>query len=58
MKDVNRMYRILIVDDEKDERDVVCFLLKKYGFQLNILEAENGRDALIQHQSRHGDLLG
>jgi two-component system response regulator YesN len=57
MKDVNRMYRILIVDDEKDERDVVCFLLKKYGFQLNILEAENGRDALNLLKKQQTDIL-
>ena len=40
------MYRILIVDDEKDERNVIRFLLNKYRFQLDIMEASNGKEAL------------
>lgn len=39
------MYRLLIADDEKDERDVIQFLLNKYGFEFDILQASNGRDA-------------
>ncbi len=42
------MYRILIVDDEKDERNVIRFLLNKYRFQLEIIEANNGKEALTQ----------
>ncbi len=40
------MYRILIVDDEKLERNGMKFLLKKTGTELEIFEAANGRDAL------------
>ncbi|MDF2790499.1 MAG: hypothetical protein K0S80_3600, partial [Neobacillus sp.] len=39
------MYRILIVDDERDERKVIRFLLNKYNFQLEIDEASNGKEA-------------
>lgn len=39
------MYRILVVDDEKDERKVIRFLLKKFGFELEIVEAANGKEA-------------
>ena len=46
------MYRILIVDDEKLERNGIQFLLKKTGTELEIFEAANGRDALelLAHQ--------
>ena len=33
------MYRILIVDDEKNERDCILYLLKNCGFELEIKEA-------------------
>lgn len=49
---VGDMYRILIVDDEKLERNGIQFLLKKTGTELEIFEAANGRDALelLAHQ--------
>lgn len=40
------MYRILIVDDEKNERDCILYLLKNCGFELEIKEAEDGVEAL------------
>jgi two-component system response regulator YesN len=40
------MYKILVVDDEKDEREVILFLIKKYNFALEVLQAANGRDAM------------
>ena len=47
------MYRILIVDDEKLERNGIKFLLKKTGTELKVFEASNGRDALelLKHQT-------
>lgn len=47
------MYRILIVDDEKLERNGIKFLLKKTGTELEVFEASNGRDALefLKHQT-------
>lgn len=51
------MYRILIADDEKDEREAVKFLLKKYNFELDIEEAENGQDALQKAESKKMDIL-
>ena len=39
------MYRILIVDDEKNERDCILYLLKNCGFELEIKEAEDGVEA-------------
>ena len=42
----NIMYRMLIVDDEKNERDCILYLLKNCGFELEIKEADDGVEAL------------
>ena len=39
------MYNILIVDDEKIERNGIKMLLKRMGVKLGVIEAENGREA-------------
>jgi len=51
------MYKILIVDDEKDERDVILFLIQKYNFKLEILQAGNGRDAVELLMGNSIDIL-
>ncbi|MCZ8522418.1 MULTISPECIES: response regulator [Paenibacillus] len=40
------MLQILIVDDEAIERDGIRFLIRKFGLELTVLEAENGEEAL------------
>ena len=42
------MYHMLIVDDEKTERECIIYLLQNSGFPLEIREAEDGVDALEQ----------
>ena len=42
------MYTILIVDDEKIERNGIKFLLKKQAEPFEIYEAPNGKAALEQ----------
>ncbi|GAB2562805.1 response regulator transcription factor [Gracilibacillus alcaliphilus] len=51
------MYRILIVDDEKDERNVIRFLLNKYQFPFDIMEADNGKSALELLEGESIDVL-
>ncbi|WP_277674264.1 response regulator transcription factor [Piscibacillus halophilus] len=51
------MYRILIADDEKDERNVIRFLLKKFNFELEIVEATNGKEALAHLKEQPTDIL-
>lgn len=51
------MLRILIADDEADEREVILFLLKKYGFEAEIETAANGQEALELLQERPPDIL-
>ncbi|MFD2831580.1 response regulator transcription factor [Corticicoccus populi] len=51
------MYRILIVDDEKIEREVIRFLINKFGFDLDIVEAENGKEAINILKECHVDIL-
>ena len=51
------MITILIVDDEKLERNGIKFLLKREGEELEILEAENGKAALGILAVRPVDIL-
>ena len=38
------MYRILIVDDEKTERECIRFLIEEAGIPLEIMDAIEGSD--------------
>ncbi len=51
------MYNILIVDDERIERNGIKFLLKQQGIELNISEATNGKEALEFLASNPVDIL-
>jgi len=51
------MYNILVVDDEKIERNGILFLIKKMGFDLNVSQASNGLEALETLKNRHFDIL-
>ena len=51
------MYRILIVDDEKIERNGIKFLLKQMGFHLEVLEAQNGKKAVEMLEKEKVDIL-
>lgn len=51
------MLTILIVDDEKLERNGIKFLLNKENADFHILEAVNGKDALGVLSAEHVDIL-
>lgn len=51
------MYRLMIADDEDEERVGIRFLLKKYGFQFEITEAVDGKDALKKLEEKGADIL-
>lgn len=53
----NKMYRILIVDDEKIERRGILFLLKKIGIEMEVREAQNGQEALEILESYDAHIL-
>ena len=40
------MFRILLVDDEAQEREGIRFLIEKYRLPLSVVEAQNGQKAL------------
>ncbi|WP_054027413.1 response regulator transcription factor [Bacillus sp. FJAT-28004] len=40
------MFNVLIVDDEKFERDGIKYLLSNYNFNVSVAEAHNGKEAL------------
>lgn len=51
------MYTILIVDDEREEREGVSFLLAEFEYDLEILYAENGKQAIEVLEKRPIDIL-
>ncbi len=51
------MYRVLIVDDEKVERNGIKFLLKKTGIDCEVSEATNGQMALDMVKLNDYDIL-
>ncbi|MDD2970743.1 MAG: response regulator [Lachnospiraceae bacterium] len=51
------MYHILLVDDEKNERDGMKFLIEKYKLPMTVAEAQNGKVALEYVKSHHVDIL-
>lgn len=51
------MYHMLIVDDEKVERDCIRFLAESFSLSLVIEEADNGEDALAILRSHPVDIL-
>lgn len=51
------MYNILIVDDEKIERNGIRFLIKQFGLDLVIHEANNGLKALEFLKQNQVDIL-
>ncbi len=52
-----RLYRLLIVDDEKIERNGIRFLLKQMDFKCEIEEAVNGAEALKLIREKDYDIL-
>ncbi len=51
------MYRMMIVDDEDDERFGIRYLLDKMGFEFSYVEAENGMEALEKLEDSAADIL-
>lgn len=51
------MLNILLVDDEKLERDGISYLINKYKLPLNVSEASNGKKALEYIKSNNVDIL-
>lgn len=51
------LLKMLVVDDDKFERDGVRFLVDKYGLHLEIFEADSGESALLYIESHDIDIL-
>ncbi|MGZ9584448.1 response regulator transcription factor [Paenibacillus marinisediminis] len=51
------MLKMLVVDDDKFERDGVKFLVDKYGLNLEIFEADSGENALSFIKNHDVDIL-
>ncbi|MCM1027553.1 MAG: response regulator [Roseburia sp.] len=51
------MYRILVADDEADERALIRFLLQDFEQKAELLEARNGKEALKLIERKEIDIL-
>ena len=51
------MLKILLVDDEREEREGIAYLIKKYGYPLAVSEAQNGKKALEYMEMHPVDIL-
>lgn len=51
------MYTILIVDDERNEREGIEKLIHKYHYNLNVVQAAGGKEALSAFESYEIDIL-
>lgn len=51
------MYTILITDDERNERTGIEKLLRHFQYDLKIVQAANGREALAVFEHTHIDIL-
>lgn len=51
------MYRIVLVDDEREEREGIAYLIEKYKYPLKIAYAGNGKEALHYICHNGADIL-
>ena len=50
-------YKILLVDDERSEREGIAFLIQRYGYPLQVRQASNGQRALELMQEEKFNIL-
>ena len=51
----DRAHRILIVEDNEDNRIVYSTMLRHFGFA--VYEAENGAEGILKARTKHPDLI-
>lgn len=51
------MIKILLVDDEREEREGIAFLIEKYKYPMKVRYAANGKDALDYIREHEVDIL-
>lgn len=51
------MYKIVLVDDEREEREGIAYLIEKYGYPLKVVFAGNGKEALQYIYHNEVDIL-
>lgn len=49
--------KILLAEDDEDNRDLVMFMLKRSGLDLELLQAENGKEAVELAEQHVPDLV-
>lgn len=51
------MFRIVLADDEREEREGIAYLIEKYQYPLKVIFAENGKEALHYIYQNEVDIL-
>lgn len=51
------IYNVLILDDEKREREVIKYLLRKLPYKFNVTEALNGKEGMKILKKQHFDIM-
>ncbi len=51
------VYRILIVDDERREREGIELLIRRFQYPLEVMQAQNGEEALAIFEKENIDIL-
>lgn len=51
------MFNIVLVDDEREEREGIAYLIEKYGYPLHVAYAGNGKEALQYIYHNEVDIL-
>lgn len=51
------MFRIVLVDDEREEQEGIAYLIEKYGYPLHVVFAGNGKEALNYIYHNEVDIL-
>ena len=49
--------KILLVDDEREEREGIAYLIQKFRYPLEVVQAASGKEALEILQNQEIDIL-
>lgn len=49
--------KILIAEDDEDSRDLIVFMIKRSGLDIQLLQAENGQEAVVLAEQHIPELI-
>lgn len=57
IEEIGNQFNIVLVDDEREEREGIAYLIEKYGYPLHVVYASNGKEALHYIYHNQADIL-